>query len=67
MHVLPRIISPLQAIFIQGRNIHDNILVAHEILNSLPKKSNKQGCKAIKLDLEKAYDKLKCFNNLSFV
>lgn len=28
-------INPLQGVFIQDRNIHENILVVHKILNSL--------------------------------
>lgn len=57
-HVLPKIISPLQGVFIQGRDIHDNILVAHAILNSIFKKRNKNGYMLIKLDMDKAYDRL---------
>lgn len=31
---LPKVISPLQGAFIQSRDMHDNILVTHKILNS---------------------------------
>lgn len=50
--------------------IHDNILVAHVILNFFSRKSNKKGYMTIKLDMEKAYDKLElhfihtCLRNL---
>lgn len=48
----PKIISPLQGAFVLGRDIHDNILVAHEILNSFSiKKINKA---------TKTYDRLEC-------
>lgn len=56
--VLPKIISPLQDAFVQGRDIHDNILVAHELLSSFSRRKNKQEPMAIKLDMEKAYDRL---------
>lgn len=36
--VLPKVISPLHGAFIEGREFHDNILVAHEILISFSKK-----------------------------
>lgn len=54
--ILSKIISLLQGAFVPGRDIHDNILVAHEILNSFSKKKNKHRYMAIKLDMEKAYD-----------
>lgn len=43
--ILSKIISLLQGAFVPGRDIHDNILVAHEILNSFSKKKNKHGYK----------------------
>lgn len=55
---IPTIISPYQTRFVSGRNIHENIIVAHEMIHGM---SNKKGCKsylAIKVDLLKTYDKL---------
>lgn len=55
---IPTIISPYQIRFVSGRNIHENIIVTHEMIHSM---SNKKGCKnyfAIKVDLLKTYDKL---------
>ena len=40
----------------EGRQILNNIIQAHEVVHSL--KSNKQAGMIIQLDLEKAYDKL---------
>lgn len=56
--ILLKTISPLQGAFLPGKDIYDNILVAHEILSSFVKRKNKQGYMAIKLDMEKAYDRL---------
>ena len=42
--------------FVQGRNITDNILLAHEIFDILRKKGRKKGSGALKIDMCKAYD-----------
>ena len=50
----------MQSAFVSERAIHDNILVAHEIMNKFNHMKGKQAYVALKLDIEKAYDKLKC-------
>lgn len=51
------IISEQQSAFIPGRQIQDNIVVAHEVFHFLKhKKVGKKASVAIKLDLNKAYD-----------
>ena len=57
-YVLPDIISPMLS-FISGRQITDNIIIMQEILHSMRRKSGSKGWMAIKIDLEKAYDRLK--------
>ena len=53
------IISPYQNVFIQGRNIFDNILLAHEIMDTLrKKKGRKDSFGALKIDINKAYDRV---------
>lgn len=53
------IISEQQSAFITGRQIQDNIIVAHEVFHFLKhKKSGPKSSVAIKLDLNKAYDKV---------
>ena len=42
----------------QGRSIHDNILIAHEVFHSFRSKKGKEGWMAVKLDMEKAYDRI---------
>lgn len=41
----------------QTRNIHENIVVAQELLHSMNKLKDNKGFFAIKVDLAKAYDK----------
>ncbi|XP_060964042.1 uncharacterized protein LOC133033349 [Cannabis sativa] len=57
-HVLPSIISPEQTAFVHGRLIAENTTVAREIVHSMSKKKGKKGFMMIKLDMEKAYDKM---------
>ena len=53
------LITPYQNAFIQGRNISDNILLAHEIMDTLKKKKWKKfSFGALKIDMSKAYDKV---------
>lgn len=47
-----------QSEFIPNRNIHENIVVAQEILHSMNKLKSKNEFFAIKVDLAKAYDKM---------
>lgn len=54
--VLHKIISPAQTAFFLGRSIHDNIIIAHELIHSMKKTKAKDGYVAIKLDMPKAFD-----------
>lgn len=56
--VLPRLISPTQCSYVPGRQITDNIVIFQEVLHSMRNKQGKQAYMAIKIDLEKAYDRL---------
>ena len=55
---LEKIISPLQTAFVPGRKDIDNAIIVQEIIHTLSKKKRKVGYMALKIDLEKAYDKL---------
>ena len=53
------LISPFQNTFIQGRNISNNILLAHEIMDIVRKKKfKKKGYGALKVDMCKTYDRV---------
>lgn len=57
--IMPELIALTQSSFIRGRSTQDNTLLMQEILHSLQsKKKNKVGCMVMKLDLEKAYDRV---------
>ncbi|KAH1090779.1 hypothetical protein J1N35_018036 [Gossypium stocksii] len=56
--VFPNYISSEQAGFIAGRNISDNILIAQEVIHSMRSRKIDRNWMAIKLDLEKAYDRI---------
>ena len=54
---MPSIISPVQASFVHGRSIHENILIAKEMAHQIAK-AKKQKLMTIKIDISKAYDTL---------
>ena len=56
--LLDKLVSPLQTAFILGRKGVDNAIIVQEIIHTLSKKKGRVGYMAIKIDLEKAYDKL---------
>ncbi|KAH1096690.1 hypothetical protein J1N35_013611 [Gossypium stocksii] len=47
-----------QTRFIAGRNISDNVIIAQEVIHSMCSRKAGRNWMAIKLDLEKAYDKV---------
>lgn len=58
--LLPTLISQQQSAFIQGRQIHDNIIVAHEVFHYIKhKKRGPKSFMALKLDLSKAFDRVR--------
>jgi len=69
---MDKIISPFQSAFIPGRSIHDNILLAHEIMHKFKTVTGNKSWVALKLDMEKAYDRLEwdflfaCLHELGF-
>lgn len=53
---LKKVISPNQSAFLEGRQSVDDVLVANECLDAVPKNGEKSVLR--KLDLEKAYDRV---------
>ena len=53
-----KLVSPYQSSFILGCSIYDNVLSMHEILHKFNKCKGKAAWVAIKLDMEKVYDRL---------
>ncbi|XP_059629929.1 uncharacterized protein LOC132272867 [Cornus florida] len=59
--LLSSLISENQSAFVPNRLIHDNVMLAQEVLHYLKKKKNgKTSFMALKLDMAKAYDKVEC-------
>ncbi|XP_026379639.1 uncharacterized protein LOC113274477 [Papaver somniferum] len=55
---LKHLISPYQTSFVPGGDIHDNIIVAHEMIHTMKHKEGYSGTMALKLDLSKAFDRI---------
>ena len=55
---LDKLISPFQSTFVLGRKGLDNAIVVQELIHTISSKKGRVGYMAIKVDLEKAYDKL---------
>ena len=55
---LSDLISPMQSAFVPRRNRLDNVIIVQEILNTMRLKKGGTDYMAIKIDLEKTYDKL---------
>jgi hypothetical protein len=56
--LLPSLISPLQTAFVADRRGFDNVVIAQELIYTLERKKGKLGFMVIKIDLEKAYDRI---------
>ena len=57
--VMTKLIGPAQSSFIPGRLSADNIVVVQEAVHSMRRKKGRKGWMLLKLDLEKAYDRLR--------
>lgn len=56
--LLPKLISSLQTAFVPRRIGLDNMIIAQELIHKMSLKKGKVGYMAIKIDLEKTYDRL---------
>ena len=68
---LDKLIGPCQRAFVLGRRGVDNTIIVQELIHTMGKTKGRGGYMALKIDLEKAYDKLEwsfirdmliCFN-----
>ncbi|KAG7544019.1 Ribonuclease H domain [Arabidopsis thaliana x Arabidopsis arenosa] len=57
--IMPKLIGPAQSSFIPGRLSADNIVVVQEAVHSMRRKKGRKGWMLLKLDLEKAYDRIR--------
>ena len=56
--LLPNLVSPLQTAFVPGRKGVDNAIIVQEVIHSMSKARGRCGYMAIKIDLEKTYDRM---------
>lgn len=57
--VMPIQVVKNQTSFVGGRNIIDNVVIAQEVIHSMRIRKGKRGWMALKIDMEKAYDRLR--------
>lgn len=57
--VMNELVGPAQSSFIPGRLSMDNIVVVQEAVHSMRRKKGRKGWMLLKLDLEKAYDRIR--------
>jgi hypothetical protein len=53
--LLNKFFSPFQTAFVPNRNIYDNSILAHEMLNSLKSKQGRDGLMAVNIDMKKGF------------
>jgi len=56
--LLHHFISPYQSAFVHSRTIQDNSIMAHELIHTLKAKRGRRGLMAVKIDMEKAFDRM---------
>lgn len=56
--LMPGLVGEQQCSFVSGRQGIDNVVIVQKVMHSMRKKIGKRGWMAVKLDLEKAYDRI---------
>nr|KYP44247.1 Transposon TX1 uncharacterized [Cajanus cajan] len=57
--VMDKLVHPNQCNFIPHRNSKDNVIIFQEVVHFMRYKSRRKGWMALKIDLEKVYNRLK--------
>lgn len=57
--LMPSLVAKNQASFVAGRTSSDNIIIVQEVIHSMRRKTSRKGWMALKIDLKKAYDRVK--------
>ena len=57
--ILSSLVAPTQCSFVPKRQITDNVIIVQEMLHSMRHKQGRRGSMMIKIDFEKAYDRLR--------
>lgn len=57
--LMPKLTSCTQTSFVPGRQITDNIVIVQEVIHTMRRKQSGKGLMTLKIDFEKAYDRLK--------
>lgn len=57
--VMPKLVVKNQTSFVGGPHIMDNMVISQEVIHSMRIKKGCLGWMAIKIDMEKAYDRLR--------
>lgn len=56
--LLKYLVGPMQVSFVPGKQATDNIFLAQELIHTIKKTRSKNRLMAIKIDMEKAYDRV---------
>ncbi|RZC72413.1 hypothetical protein C5167_035596 [Papaver somniferum] len=56
--VLGKLISPFQAVYVRNRHIHDNVVIAHELVHSKKRMKDRCGAMGLKHDMSKTFDRV---------
>lgn len=56
--LISRLIFPTEGMFVPSHSIHDNSIIIQEVINPMKRKKRSQGWMGMKMDFQKAYDRL---------
>ncbi|CAL1381561.1 unnamed protein product [Linum trigynum] len=57
--LMPRLVHETQTSFVPGKHITNNICILQEVVHSMRAKKGRSGWMVLKIDLAKAYDRIK--------